>query len=69
MGILRIYSSIHKEFISNSDGILQDNFHLKSSFYKTKYILTRVFGNVMVINFIVGFQILRLFCATYWRLL
>ena len=26
------YSSIRKEFISNFDGILQDDFHLKSSF-------------------------------------
>ena len=32
------YSSIFKEFIRNLDGILQNNFHLKSSFDKTKYI-------------------------------
>ena len=32
------YSSIHKEFISNSDGILQNKLHLKSSFAMTKYI-------------------------------
>ena len=39
---------------------IQNDFHLKSSFDKTKYILIRVFGNVIVIfNFI--FQILRLF--------
>ena len=32
------YSSIHKEFISNLDGILQNKFHLKSSFDRTKYM-------------------------------
>ena len=32
------YSSIRKEFIRNLNGILQNNFHLKSSFDKTKYI-------------------------------
>ena len=31
-------NSIQKEFISNLDGILQNDFHLKSSFDKTKYI-------------------------------
>ena len=31
------YNNIHKEFISNFDGILQNDFHLKS-FDKTKYI-------------------------------
>ena len=29
------YSSIHKEFIRDLDGILQNNFHLKLSFDKT----------------------------------
>ena len=38
MGMLRIYSSIRKEFIKNLDGFLQNDFHLKSSFDKTKYI-------------------------------
>ena len=32
------YSSICKEFIGNLDGFLQNDFHLKSSFDKTKYI-------------------------------
>ena len=32
------HSSIQKEFISTLDGILQNDFHLKSSFDKTKYI-------------------------------
>ena len=32
------YSSICDEFISNLNGILQSDFHLNSSFYKTKYI-------------------------------
>ena len=32
------YSSIIKEFIRNLDGILHNDFHLKSSFDKTKYI-------------------------------
>ena len=32
------YSSIRKEFIGNLDGFLQNDFHLKSSFDKTKYI-------------------------------
>ena len=32
------YSSIHKEFISNFNGILQNYFHLKSPFDKTKNI-------------------------------
>ena len=32
------YSRICEEFIRNLDGILQTNFHLKSSFDKTKYI-------------------------------
>ena len=32
------YRSIRKEFIRNLNGILQNNFHLKSSFNKTKYI-------------------------------
>ena len=32
------YSSIRKEFIKNLDGFLQNDFHLKSSFDKTKYI-------------------------------
>ena len=33
------YRSIRREFIKNLDGFLQnDNFHLKSSFDKTKYI-------------------------------
>ena len=29
------YSGIHEKFIRNLDGILQNNFHLKSSFDKT----------------------------------
>ena len=55
------YSSIHKEFINNFDGILQNDFH-----HLTRLItyLTKVFGNVMVI-LIIGFQILRLFCVVY----
>ena len=32
------YSGIREEFISNFDGILQNGFHLKSLFDKTKYI-------------------------------
>ena len=50
------------EFIRNLEGFLQNNFHLKSSFNKTKLntFLIRVFENVMVI-LIIGFQILRLF--------
>ena len=32
------YSGIRKEFIRNLDGILQNYFHLKSSFDKNKYI-------------------------------
>ena len=32
------YSSIRKEFIGNLDGFLQNDFHLKSSCDKTKYI-------------------------------
>ena len=32
------YSSIRKEFIGNLDGFSQNDFHLKSSFDKTKYI-------------------------------
>ena len=32
------YSSIRKEFIKNLDGFLQYDFHLKSSFDKTKFI-------------------------------
>ena len=32
------YSSICKEFITNLYGFLQNDFHLKSSFDKTKYI-------------------------------
>ena len=32
------YSSIFKEFDSNFDGILQNNFHLMSSLDKTEYI-------------------------------
>ena len=32
------YSSIHKEFIKNLVVFLQNDFHLKSSFDKTKYI-------------------------------
>ena len=45
------YSSSHKEFISNFDGILQNDFHVKSSFDKTKYIFDQNMqvGNVMVI--------------------
>ena len=35
------YSRICKEFIRNLDGILQNNFHLKSSFDKTKYIINQ----------------------------
>ena len=31
------YSSSRKEFIGNFDGILQNNFHPRSSFEKTKY--------------------------------
>ena len=58
------YSGICKEFIRNLDGILQNVFHLKSSLDKTKYILIRVFGNVVVI-LIIGFQILKLFCVAY----
>ena len=38
MGMLRVYSIILKEFIGNLDGFLENNFHLKSSFDKTKYI-------------------------------
>ena len=41
MGMLRVYtctcSSIRKEFIKNLDEFLQNDFHLKSSFDKTKY--------------------------------
>ena len=58
------YSSIHKEFIRNFDGFLQNNFHLKSLFDKTRYISIKVFGNIMVI-LMIGFQILRLFCVAY----
>ena len=36
-------SSIRKEFISNLDGILQNNIHQKSSFDKTKYIFDQNF--------------------------
>ena len=54
------YSNIHKEFISNLDGILQNNFHLKSSLTKLNTFLTRVFGSVVVI-LIIDLQILRLF--------
>ena len=32
------YSSIRKEFIKNLNGFLQNDFHLMSSFDKTKYI-------------------------------
>ena len=32
------HSSICKEYIRNLDGFLQNDFHLKSSFDKTKYI-------------------------------
>ena len=55
------YSSIRKEFIRNLEGFLQNNFHLKSSLIRLKTFLIRVFGNVMVILIIIGFQILRLF--------
>ena len=43
------YSGICNDFISNLNEILQNGFHLKSSFDMTKYILSKVFGNVMVI--------------------
>ena len=43
--MLRVYRSIRKEFIRNIDGILQNNFHLKSSFDKTKYIFDLLFSN------------------------
>ena len=42
------------------DGILQNEFHPKSSFDKTEYIFDRVFESVMVI-LINGFQLLELF--------
>ena len=49
------FGSIHKEFISNFDRTLQNGFHLRSSFDKTKYIFDKkVFGNVLVI-LIIGF--------------
>ena len=35
------YRSIYKEFISNLDRILQNDFHLKLSFDKTKYIFDK----------------------------
>ena len=39
------YSSIRKEFIRNLEGFLQNDFHLKSSFDKTKYIFeSKYFG-------------------------
>ena len=37
-GNVQSISGICKEFIRNLDGILQNDFHLKSSFDKTKYI-------------------------------
>ena len=38
------YSSIRKECIRNLHGILKNNFYLKSSFDKTKYIFDQYFG-------------------------
>ena len=57
------HSSIRKEFIRNLDGILQNDFHLKSSLIliRLNTFLIRVLGNAMVV-LIIGFQILRLFC-------
>ena len=52
-------TSIHKEFIRNLDGILQNDFHLKS-FEKTKYIFEQSISDVMVI-LMIGFKILRLY--------
>ena len=42
-------SSICKEFISNFDGILQNDFHLKLSFDKIKYVSDQSIMNLMVI--------------------
>ena len=42
----------------NLDGILQNDFHLKSSFDKTKYIFDQI---IWECNCPVGFQILRFF--------
>ena len=54
----------YSEYKINLDGILQNWFHLKSSFYNTKFIFTRVFGNAKVI-LIISFQKLRHFCEAY----
>ena len=54
------YGSICDEFISNLNGILQNDFHLKSSFDKTKYIFDQSIWKCNVsLNHC--FQILRLF--------
>ena len=58
------YSRNCKELIRNLDGVLQNDFHLKSFLTRLNTILIRVFGKVMVI-LIIGFQILRLFCVAY----
>ena len=55
--MLRVYVSIHKEFLRNLDEIMQNNFPLKSSFGKTKYIFEQSILAVMVI-LMIGFQIL-----------
>ena len=59
------YSSIHKEFIKNLDGFLQNDFHLKSSFDKTKYIFDRSIWECNSHFDHIGFQILRLSCVAY----
>ena len=61
-----VYSSIHKEFISNFDGILQNDFYQKSSFDRTKYIFDQSIwkcNDHLIIDFQIIFQILRFFCV------
>ena len=56
---------VHEEFIRNLDGILQNNFHLKSSFDMTKYFFDQSIWECNG-HFDHWFSnTVRLFCAAY----
>ena len=65
--MLRVYISIHNEFIRNLDGILQNDFPLKLSFEKTKYIFEQSISDVKVI-LMIGFQIIYKALCGIWNL-
>ena len=62
------YRSICKEFITNLDGFLQNDFHLKSSFDKTKYIFDQSIWECNGHFDHWFFKILRLFLCNIWNL-